>query len=169
MWSKKGEGLGKGVWGHGTRKLSLPEVEWLPPDHINFPFSQDIQPFLLQRLPYHSSLRWRNAHWVVLSDRARGHIGVSIFLEPAVSVLLSPRGHHAREQVIAWEEKAKIQDSSAGPWRSRPWIARILWMAQTGLVLAILLLQLPHHVQLVVLHSLRLVLASPLVLGMNDM
>lgn len=42
-------------------------------------------------------------------------------------------------------------------------------MAQTGLVLAILLLQLPHHVQLVVLHSLRLVLASPLVLGMNDM
>lgn len=152
----------------GKMKLSLPEVEWLAPDHINFPFSQDIQPLLLQPLPCHFSLRWRNAHWVVGPVRQSKRPYWSQHLPGASGQCPTvPQRTPCPGTSHRMRRNSTQAGFSAGPWRSRPWVAGIHWVAQTGLVLAILLLQLPHHVQLVVLHSLHLVLASPLVLGMN--
>lgn len=40
-----GRGFG---WDLGKVKLSLPDMEQLAPDHINYPFSQDTHPFVVQ-------------------------------------------------------------------------------------------------------------------------
>lgn len=141
MWSRQGEGPEKQSGDFGRMKLSLPEVEWLAPDHIKYPLSQGIQPFLLQLLPYHTFLGWRNAHWVVLWHRARGHDGVSILLE---LVSLSPRGHHDWEQTFARAVKAEGRVATLIPEiHASVRIARSHWVDQAGLELAIFLLQLP--------------------------